>query len=79
MFALFAEQRRLGAVELVVRAKHNRSQGQDVPKLFDAVRAEAAQARLEIQVEMGLRWKAVELPSTETGEAAARLHLVHVR
>ncbi len=102
VFALFAEQRRLGAVDLVVRAKHNRSQGKDVPKLFDAVRAEAAQAHLEIHVErlsartaargqkqrdaraervaqVGLRWKAVELPSTQKGEAAARLHLVHVR
>ncbi len=50
VFALFAEQRRLGSIDLLVRAKHNRSLGQGVPKLFDAVRAEAAQARLEIHV-----------------------------
>ena len=50
VFALFAEQRRLGSIDLLVRAKHNRSLGQGVPKLFDAVRAEAAQARLEIPV-----------------------------
>ncbi len=50
VFALFAEQRRLGSLDLLVRAKHNRSLGQGVPKLFDAVRAEPAQARLEIHV-----------------------------
>ena len=50
VFALFAEQRRLGSLDLLVRAKHNRSLGQGVPKLFDAVRAETAQARLEIHV-----------------------------
>ena len=50
VFALFAEQRRLGSLDLLVRAKHNRVLGQDVPKLFDAVRAETAQARLEIHV-----------------------------
>ncbi len=50
VFALFAEQRRLGTVDLLVRAKHNRSLGKDLPKLFETVRAEAAQARLEIHV-----------------------------
>ena len=50
VFALFAEQRRLRTVDLLVRAKHNRSLGKDVPKLFEGVRAEAAQARLEIHV-----------------------------
>ena len=99
VFALFAEQRRLGTVDLLVRAKHNRAQGKDAPKLFDAVRAEAAQARLEIYVgrlsarrasrgqkareervaQVGLRFKAVELPAPEGGEAAVKLNLVHVR
>ncbi len=50
VYALFAEQRRLGTVDLLVRAKHNRSQGRDVPKLFDGVRAAPAQARMEIHV-----------------------------
>ena len=50
VFVLFAEQRRLGTGDLLVRAKHNRSLGKDVPKLFETVRAEAAQARLEIHV-----------------------------
>ena len=39
VFDLFAERRRLGTVDLLVRAKHNRSLGEDVPKLFDQVRA----------------------------------------
>ena len=47
---LLPEQRRLGTVDLLVRARHNRSQGPGVPKLFDAVRAEPAQARMEIHV-----------------------------
>ena len=38
--ALFAEQRRLEGVELLVRAKHNRSLGKDVPKLFEHMRAQ---------------------------------------
>ena len=40
VFALFAEQRRLGTVDLLVRAKHNRSLGKDVPKLFETMREE---------------------------------------
>ena len=32
VFALFAEQRRLRKVDLLVRAKHNRSLGADGPK-----------------------------------------------
>ena len=50
VFDLFAEQRRLGTVQLLVRAKHNRSLGRRGPKLFDAVRAARAQAWLEIHV-----------------------------
>ena len=50
VFALFAEQRRLRKVDLLVRAKHNRSLGKDVPKLFDWIRGEAAQGRMQIHV-----------------------------
>ena len=50
VFALFAEQRRLRKVDLLVRAKHNRSLGADGPKLFDWVRAEPAQGRLQMHV-----------------------------
>ena len=50
VFALFAEQRRLRKVDLLVRAKHNRSLGKDGPKLFDWIRGEAAQGRMQIHV-----------------------------
>ncbi len=50
VYAVFAEQRRLGSVELLVRAQHNRALGKGAPKLFEAVRGEAAQGRLEIHV-----------------------------
>ena len=49
--ALFAEQRRLEGVELLVRAKHNRSLGKDVPKLFEHMRAQAVGGQLEIKVQ----------------------------
>ncbi len=48
--ALFAEQRQLRRVELLVRARHNRSLGPDQPKLFDHLRAQAARAQIEIEV-----------------------------
>ncbi len=48
--ALLAEQRQLRRVELLVRARHNRSLGPDQPKLFDPIRSQAAQARIEIEV-----------------------------
>ncbi len=50
VYAIFAEQRRLGTVDLVVRAQHDRVLGKGEPKLFEAVRKEAAQGRLEIHV-----------------------------
>ncbi|MDE0101455.1 MAG: hypothetical protein OXN89_03665 [Bryobacterales bacterium] len=52
--ASFAEQRRLAAVALQVRATHNRSLGPDQPKLFEQMRVQAARpARAE------LRWQTV--------------------
>ena len=50
VFALFAKQRCLGTVDLLVWAKHNRSLGPGVPKLFDKVRVAPAWAALEIRV-----------------------------
>lgn len=49
-FALFAEQARLGTIDLLVRARHNRVLGQDQANLFDRIRAAPAQARLAIAV-----------------------------
>ena len=50
VYAIFAEQQRLGTVDLLVRAQHDRVLGQGEPKLFEAVRKEPAQGRLEIHV-----------------------------
>ena len=50
VFAVCAEQQRLGTVDLLVRAQHNRALGQGVPKLFDKVRGEPEQGRVEIHV-----------------------------
>ena len=49
-FELFVEQRRLGTVDLLVRAQHNRRLGRQLPKLFERVRAAQAQAGMEIEV-----------------------------
>ena len=49
-FTLFVERKRLGNVELLVRAKTNRALGEDMPKLFDSLRSAPVQARLEIHV-----------------------------
>ena len=49
-FELFVEQRRLGRVDLLVRAQHNRRLGRELPKLFERVRAAPAQGRMEIEV-----------------------------
>ena len=50
LFKLFFEQRRLGTVDLLVRAKHNRSLGRKRPKLFDVVQAQPVLKRLDIRV-----------------------------
>ncbi len=88
--ALFAEQRRLEGVELLVRAKHNRALGAHRPKLFEHMRAQAVGGQLEIKVQRSsarraartaqaeLRWQTVELPAPARGEAALRMQLVHV-
>ena len=54
VYAVCAEQKRLGTVDLLVRAKHNRWLGKQVAKLFELVRAEPVQAQLAIRV---ARWR----------------------
>ncbi len=49
-FALFAERRKLGTVDLLVRAKVNRSLGKDEAKLFEQLADEPAAGRLKIHV-----------------------------
>ena len=50
VYAVFAEQQRLGNVDLLVRARHNQSRGKDRPKLFDWMRNEPVQGQLRIHV-----------------------------
>ena len=64
VLALFAEQWRLAGVELLVQAKHNRALGAGQPKLFEQIWAQAAQGRLEIQVQ-----RSAARPSTGRQEA----------
>ena len=50
LFELFVEQRRLGTVDLLVLAKHNRSLGRKTPKLVDTAQEQPVRKRLEIHV-----------------------------
>ena len=50
VYAIFAEQRRLGSLDLLVRAQHDRVLDSAGSKLFETVRQQAAQGRLEIHV-----------------------------
>ena len=50
VYAVFAEQRRLGSVDLLVRAQRDRVVGKTEPKLFAAVRQAPVQGRMEIHV-----------------------------
>ena len=82
--ALFAEQRRLAGVDVLVRAKHNRAQGADQPKLFEEIRAQAAQGRVEIQVQRSSarrgsgRQKAKPLRAARTAQAELRWQTVEL-
>ena len=49
-FELFDAQRRLGRVDVLVRAKHNRRLGQGLAKLFDALRNAPAAGHVEIDI-----------------------------
>ena len=49
-FELFDAQRRIGRVDVLVRAKHNRRLGQGLPKLFDALRNAPADGHVEIEI-----------------------------
>ena len=84
VFDLFAEQHRLGTVDLLVRAKHNRSLGKDLPKLFEAVQAKPVQAHLEMHVARSSARRAIAsaeqelLPGSGTASAQPRACLRRV-
>ena len=64
------EQRRLGTVDLLVRAQHNRRLGRQLPKLFERVRAAQAQAGMEIEVGRRSRRATRQQKAGEKREAA---------
>ena len=84
VLALFAEQRRLAGVELLVRAKHNRSLGAGQPKLFEQIRERAPQGQLKIQVQRSSqrrgtgRQKAKPLRAARTAQAELRWQTVEL-
>lgn len=84
VLALFSEQRRLAGVELLVRAKHNRALGAGQPKLFEQIREQAAQGRLQIAVERSsarrgsARQKAKPLRAARTAQAELRWQTVEL-
>ncbi len=70
--ALFAEKRQLQRVELLVRARHNRSLGPDQPKLFDHIRSQLAQPLREARTARAeVRWQTVELPPPPAGRPSS--------
>ncbi len=82
--ALFAEQRRLEGVELLVRAKHNRALGAHRPKLFEHMRAQAVGGQLEIKVQRSSarrgprRQSASALRAARTAQAELRWQTVEL-
>ena len=84
VLALFAEQRRLEGVELLVRAKHNRALGAHRPKLFEHMREQALQGQLQIDVQRSSarrgtrRQQASALREARTAQAELRWQTVEL-
>ena len=78
VYAVFAEQQRLGNVDLLVRAKHNRSRGKGQPKLFDWVRDEPVRGQLRIHVAR-LSARVATRQQKEREERAERVASVDLR
>ena len=72
VFALFAEQRQLERVDLLVRARCNRTQGPGQPKLFDRLRAQPAQGELQIDVERSAARRSTRKQSARKPSEARR-------
>lgn len=85
--ALFAEQRRLRAIDLLARVTRSRIPTREARTAFDEVRAAPAGAALEIYLErpwaraaqLELRWQTVRLPTAGAGTYSVPLQVVHVR
>lgn len=89
LFALFGKHQRPGAVDLLIRAKNQRSLGAGARKLVNEVRAATAQGVSSIRVhrrsarkaKVELRWRSVRLvPAVpQRGRESVSLSMVHVR
>ena len=77
-YTIFEQCQRYDSLELIVRGRHNRSQGEQQDKLFDQIRTAPVQALLEIDVarssarRAARRQKASALRIARTAEAELR-------
>ena len=77
-FSVFDKQRQLGNIDVLVRAKHNRVLGRNIPKLFERLRNSPVSGRLEIEIDRvtarqkSSGKKAVSGRSARTAEAEVR-------
>ena len=79
-FELFDAQRRLGRVDVLVRAKHDRRLGQGLPKLFDALRNAPADGHVEIDIaRVSERPKSSRKPARSARSARIARAEVHYR
>ena len=79
-FELFDAQRRLGRVDILVRAQHDRRLGQGLPKLFDALRNAPADGHVEIDIaRVSERPKSSRKPARPARTARVARTEVHYR
>ena len=79
-FELFDAQRRIGRVDVLVRAKHNRRLGQGLPKLFAALRNAPADGHVEIDIaRVSERPKSSRTPARPARTARLARAEVHYR
>ena len=79
-FELFDAQRRIGRVEVLVRAKHDRRLGQGLPKLFATLRNAPADGHVEIDIaRVSERPKSSRKPARPARTARVARAEVHYR
>ena len=79
-FELFDTQRRIGRVDVLVRAKHDRRLGEGLPKLFAALRNAPADGHVEIDIaRVSERPKSSRKPARSARSARVARAEVHYR
>ena len=79
-FELFDTQRRIGRVEVLVRARHDRRLGEGLPKLFAALRNAPADGHVEIDIaRVSERPKSSRKPARPARSARVARAKVHYR